>query len=112
MTVMEYIREGRPATDFRRYSGSSRPWPNHIPRITCTDGFDVSVQAGELLYATPRDDLGPWTHVEVGFPSERPEPWEAWAEYVEDADKPTGTVYSYVPVEMVEALIALHGGEL
>ena len=105
--------------------------------ITCADGFTVSVVAGGGTYCTPRPSLctcaftpdgaktiisahtgftlhdypGPYTEVEVGFPSARPEPWEQWAEYVEDPDEPTETIYSYVPVELVEALIASHGGE-
>ena len=111
MTVIEYIRTGRPATDYVRYARSTHTYAKQIPRITCTDGFGLSVQAGELLYSTPRDDAGPWTHVEVGFPSERPEPWDVWAKYVDDQDKPTDTVYGYVPVAIAEALIALHGGE-
>lgn len=55
---------------------------------------------------------GPYTHVEVGMPSEAPEPWEIWSEFVEDADEPTDTVYARVPVEDVRDLIALHGGEV
>ena len=31
-------------------------------------------------------------------------------EYAEDADNPTGTVYGWVPVEVVDAVIAAHGG--
>lgn len=55
---------------------------------------------------------GPYTHVEVGFPSEVPEPWEIWSEFVEDPESPTSTVYAYVPVEDVRALVELHGGEV
>ena len=105
--------------------------------ITCNDGFEVSVIAGGGVYCTPRPALciypyddsmcreavldymyeapctynGPYTHVEVGFPSEVPEPWEIWSEFCEDPETPTSTVYGYVPVEDVRALIALHGGE-
>jgi hypothetical protein len=98
-------------------------------RITCADGFNLSVIAGAGYYCKPRPSLlsehpdglvsdaprdypGPYTEVEVGFPSERPEPWATWAECAEDGENPTGTVYSYVPVQMVRDLILSHGGEV
>jgi hypothetical protein len=94
-------------------------------RITCADGFTMSVIAGWGTYCTPRPDgwfdeeprvgedyEGPYTHVEVGFPSARPEPWIEWREWAEDPENPTGTVYAYVPVEAVSTLIESHGGEV
>src|SRR5690554_4453180 len=92
---------------------------NHV---VCRDGFEMSVIAGAGTYCTPRprwpvadpvpaDYPGPYTHVEVGYPSQRPEPWDKWAEYADDPEQPTDTWYAYVPVEMVRALVAAHGGE-
>jgi hypothetical protein len=91
-------------------------WPRYpAPRlpnwIQCTDGFRMSVISGEGAYCSPRNDQGPYTEVEVGYPSERPEPWSDWSEHCEDSSCPTETVYSYVPACKVRALIALHGGE-
>lgn len=95
----------------------------HDNWVHCADGFKVSVLAGEGAYCSPRpsdssilgqvpaDYPGPYTEVEVGFPSERPEPWDDWSTYCENDDDPTGTVYAYVPVDMVQALIESHGGE-
>ena len=81
---------------------------NHL---VCADGFRLSVIAGGGAYSTPRDGA-PYVAVEVGFPSSRPEPWEGvWRAFAEDEDDPTETVYGYVPVDLVEALIAAHGGE-
>jgi len=56
---------------------------------------------------------GPYTHVEVGFPSLRPEPWSDWESYFDGGgqDDPTQSVYAYVPVEMVKRLIIKHRGE-
>jgi hypothetical protein len=45
--------------------------------------------------------------VEVGFPSAVP---ELILSHAEDADRPTETVYGYVPINLVEELIDLHGG--
>ncbi len=86
----------------------TQKWRPH-PRVTCADGFSMSIQAGEYLYSTPRLNLlsGDYTAVEVGFPSARE---EALMPFAEDADTPTSTVYGYVPVEIVEAVIAAHGG--
>ncbi len=109
LTPLEILRNGRPDSLIDTY-GEGLRFARALPRIVCTDGFDLSVQAGEYLYAMPRDDHGPWSHVEVGFPSERPEPWDDWRRYVEDADFPTRTVYGHVPLELVEALIESHGG--
>ena len=87
---------------------NTQKWRPH-PRVTCADGFSMSIQAGEYLYSTPRMNLlsGNYAAVEVGFPSARE---EALMPFAEDADTPTRTVYRYVPVEIVEAIIAAHGG--
>ena len=41
--------------------------------VVCADGFRMSVQANETAYCDPRDNTGPYTEVEVGFPN-REEP--------------------------------------
>lgn len=103
-------------------SGSRRgDFPSN--HLTCADGFKLSVIAHPGAYCSPRPALlagmhgeapydypGPYTHVEVGYPSARPEPWSEWEVYCEDPKKPTDTVYGYVPVELVRALVAAHEG--
>ncbi|MDQ5980511.1 MAG: hypothetical protein QG602_3488 [Verrucomicrobiota bacterium] len=76
-------------------------------RIECEDGFSLSVQASHGAYCSPRTNLGPWDQVEVGFPSDVP---DEIMNYAEQPEKPTETVYGYVPIELVETLIAAHGG--
>jgi hypothetical protein len=76
-------------------------------RIVCSDGFNLSVQATHGAYCTPRQNIGPWWEVEVGFPSAKP---DLIMEYAEDSDRPTDTVYGYVPIELVQQLIEQHGG--
>jgi hypothetical protein len=78
------------------------------PRVECNDGVSLSVQASRNHYCSPRSDNGPWTTVEVGYPSV--DPGEAWREFQEDEDNPTETVYGNVPIELVEAFIEAHGG--
>ena len=67
----------------------------------------MSVQASKFNYCTPRNNDGPYSQVEVGFPSAREEMLMEWAE---DPDDPTGTVYGWVPVSVVTNVIAKHGG--
>lgn len=111
MSLKQIKAEG---TTRRGYSRTGKP----SNKIVCVDGFTVSVIAGAGAYCTPRpgfdapDDYeGPYVSAEVGFPSARPEPWEAWSEYCESPDAPTETVYGWVPFSVIQALIALHGGE-
>ena len=79
-----------------------------MPRLILADGASLSVQASEHSYSSPRDNKGPYTKVEVGFPSEKPP--EAWKEYAEEWDDPTNTIYSYIPLTMVMLYIGAHGG--
>ena len=76
-------------------------------QVVCADGFRMSVQAGEGMYCTPRDDNGPYSEVEIGYPSSRE---ECIMPYCEDPERPTDTVYGYVPKQFVTYVIAKHGG--
>jgi hypothetical protein len=77
-------------------------------RVLCADGFEMSVQASATSYSIPRmTDAPVYREVEVGFPSAREDMLIEWAE---DPDDPTGTVYGYVPVQVVTNVIAKHGG--
>lgn len=78
------------------------------PRIYCKDGFSVSVQGGTRFhYCTPHKHCNQYIKVELGFPSVA-DPFLAG--YAEDLSDPTGTVYGYVPIEVVESLVEKHGG--
>ena len=83
------------------------------PSIKCLDGVTLSVQASDTHYCIPRAIDGPYSHVEVGFPSE--EPPKKWAEYFDgdwETQDRTESVYGYVPVDFVREFVALHGGEV
>ena len=83
-------------------------------RAVCADGFTVSVQASEFSYCTPRDNIGPWTAVECGFPSAKDPVLEEYAEDpsapIDKDDKTVQTVYPYVPSDVVMSIIESHGG--
>ncbi|MCX7320407.1 MAG: hypothetical protein NT113_13270 [Hyphomicrobiales bacterium] len=70
----------------------------------------VSVQGHYGAYSHPRDDFADrYSTVEVGFPSEREELLMPYIDGGPDTD-PTNTVYGYVPVSVIEAIVAKHGG--
>lgn len=79
------------------------------PRVTCNDGFSVSIQASEYHYCTPRINLknGGYYSVELGFPSQED---DLIKPYAEDSSSFTQTVYGYVPIGIVDELIMKHGG--
>lgn len=73
-----------------------------LPRLILKDGSSVSVQAHKYMYCTPKDDEGPYSTVEVGFPE--PLPSESWDSYRENG------IFANVPIFLVAAYIAGHGG--
>ena len=68
----------------------------------------MSVQASETHYCSPRvTKADRYEAVEVGYPCPAE---DLLMPYCEDPDKPTETVYGYVPVDKVSLVIAKHGG--
>ena len=70
------------------------------PEMKCADGFTMSVQVSHTHYCTPKeDDAGAYSTVEVSCAHESLlEPYDV------------GDVYGHVPVEVVDEIIAKHGG--
>lgn len=85
-----------------------RPYRQPISPAVCKDGFTVSIQASEYSYCSPRvtDDVT-YSSFELGFPSmDVPE----LAEWKDGDGDDKGTVYGYVPVDVVVKLLEKHGG--
>ena len=77
-------------------------------QIVCKDGFTMSVQANEGAYCTPRiDNACRYVAAEVGYPSQKEDLLLEWAE---SPEKPTETVYGYVPATQITLVVAKHGG--
>ena len=85
------------------YKGKRPVWET----VRCADGFNMSVQASQQAYCYPRNNTGPWSEVEVGFPSAYE---HCLQPYAEDPDRPTETVCGYVPNILVRSIIEAHGG--
>lgn len=81
-----------------------------VPQIVCADGLAFSVQTSSHHYCTPRDDRGPWTEAEVGFPSERIEEFLPYIDGDPETIDPTSAVYGYVPLDLIAKVIDAHGG--
>jgi len=97
MTALQFLEE--------TYTGKYYPMR---PRVTCDDGFSISIQGGtEYHYCEPRERCNEYYELEIGYPSEAD---DIISLYAEDKEDLTGTVYGYVPIEIVEKLIYYHGG--
>ncbi|OUU74748.1 MAG: hypothetical protein CBC29_06355 [Methylococcaceae bacterium TMED69] len=79
----------------------------HFKAIYTKSGWAASIQASATHFSIPRSNSGPWTHVEIAFPSAE-EP--LIKEFAEDWYKPLDTVYGYVPAGIIAAIIIKHGG--
>ena len=100
MTINEYIDNTR--------ANHESEWLKILPKVTCKDGFEMSVQASAGHYCSPRiTNAMFYDMVEVGYPSSE-EP--LLMEYAENSSAPTDTVYGYVPYSIVDAVIEKHGG--
>lgn len=79
------------------------------PIAVCADGFNLSIQASSMHYCRPSKDLqdGDYSKVELGNLSETV---EEFLPYAENEARPLFTIYGYVPVETVDAVLAKHGG--
>ena len=76
-------------------------------QVVTKSGWSASIQASSHSYCHPRQDRGcRYSSVEIGFPSE-PDP--LITPYAEDPNDLTGTVYGWVPAEIVTALLVKHG---
>ena len=76
------------------------------------DGTVLSIQASSTHYSTPREDQGPYSHVEVGFIEDGKgkgvTPPDSWKDY-SDGSFPS-SVYGYIPIELVQEFCDSHGG--
>lgn len=80
--------------------------------IECADGFTISVQASSMHMCHPRDDTGPYTHVEIGYPSSIEPLLFSYVDFLTTEENPSWTeaVYPHVPIELAAAILELHGG--
>ena len=74
-------------------------------RYILHDGTVLSIQASEMHYSTPRNNIGPYTAAEVHIAlGTGPDGWGAYK------DGEEGIFYGYVPVGLIEKFIEDRGG--
>ena len=79
------------------------------PRAYCADGYSISIQGGTAGHlCQPRRFCDEYERVELGYPNGHDDILIAYAYKTDRAQ--TETFFPYVPIEVVEQLIAKHGG--
>lgn len=81
---------------------SEESYRGPVPPITCRDGVQFSIQAGNGLYCEPRSNQGPWSAVEVMTLTQNTEP-RNWSNDAGDG------LAGYVPIEAVAQEILERG---
>jgi hypothetical protein len=86
-------------------------------RVEFNNGGKVSIQASRSHYCQPRNDEGPYTHVEIGFPTRETRIPKLLIRFEESSQhgqgegfNPYESVYGYVPASVVNKLIQMNGG--
>lgn len=79
------------------------------PRIICSDGFSVSIQASSFHYCVPRNNTGPYSHFEIRFPSEIVDSWIPYCEGSPENEDAREMVYPRVPIRLIVDELKLHG---
>ena len=84
----------------------SRSKSDLIPSHTCKDGFKISIQGHYGAYSKPREECSNIYQYE-SMEIKTSEQVESLKKYQDGEDS---TIYGYVPLELIEALIVEHGG--
>ena len=118
MTINEFIVKYRNIKVLKDFRGTELE--NHYedgimrrvmnPYVICKDDFTFSAQASETHYSKPKGLANEYEEIEIGFPSYND---SIIAKYREDygcEETFSSAVYGYVPVKVVDRLIAAHGG--
>ena len=80
-------------------------------RGTCKDGFAMSVQAFRAHVCVPRDDTGPYSAVEVGYPSAVEPLLMPYRDAASVADVCVAPpIYVAVPARVIHEVIEAHAG--
>ena len=94
----------------KRSSADDPASPRFVPSLVCRDGFEMSVQASDVHYCSPRKNKGPWTTFECGFPSKPVPELREWKEELEEDAPDEECIFAYVPWSTIMLTIEKHGG--
>ena len=75
-------------------------------KIICRDGFSFTAQTSDIMYVcSPRDNKGPYTSVEVGYPS-----WEEPLLTPFQDEGEDSQVFVMVPAQIIRKIVRGHCG--
>ena len=100
---------------WHRYGAEKNDDIRSLPWIICKDGFRMSVQVGRGMNSIPKHIISDeeWENgkryvcVECGVLNAEE---EALKPYAEDSENLLETIYAYVPANLVDVIIKIHGG--
>ena len=81
-----------------------------VPPLVCRDGLKLPIQASSYHYCSPRNHVGPWDSMELGFPSKPVPELRKWRQDLGDDYPDEECVFGWVPVDMLLKTIEKHGG--
>lgn len=120
MKINEFILKYRDIKVLKDYRGTKmeKQFENGLmrrimnPYVICNDDFEFSCQASYTHYSDPKGLANEYSKVEIGFPSLNDTLIAKYREDYgwEDECGLSNPVYPYVPVKVVNELIAFHGG--
>jgi hypothetical protein len=105
---MDYVHQ-----HFKKHA-TLRSYDRVLPAMRCKSGFTLSIQASTAHYCTPRNNEGPYSHVEVMFltPTQIPETFKPFFEDVDGGSWGTvrNALFANIPVGFINHWIELNGG--
>ena len=118
MTINEYIIKYRNIKVLKDFRGTDmeKDYDDGImrrvmnPYVICKDDFTFSAQASESHYSKPKGLADEYEEIEIGFPSYNDPIIAKYREDYGGEETFSSAVYGYVPVGVVDKLIAVHGG--
>ena len=118
MTINEYINKYRNIKVLKDFRGTNmeKDFEDGImrrimnPFVICKDDFTFSAQASESHYSKPKGLADEYEEIEIGFPSYNDPIIAKYREDYGGEETFSSAVYGYVPVGVVDKLIAAHGG--
>ena len=118
MTINEYINKYRNIKVLKDFRGTNmeKDFEDGImrrimnPYVICKDDFTFSAQASESHYSKPKGLADEYEEIEIGFPSYNDPIIAKYREDYGGEETFSSAVYGYVPVGVVDKLIAVHGG--
>ena len=100
MTKQEMLQD-------QSWMGPLNPITLNRERLVCKNGVSLSLQASRKHYCSPKNNVGPYELVEVGFIEgcEKPQSFQPYVMALSE-----GEIFDHIPLEIVVDFILENGG--